>query len=319
MGVLLSTPNTDKDFDEGESDRLAFAACSMQGWRTSMEDAHCAELNADGEGSSFFGVYDGHAGTDVAIYTSRYLHKNCINDPDMKAGRVEIALKSGFLKTDADLQLEAGMAECLKIRKEVARRKHGNNQDMDDDDDDDDEMCVTESGSTAVTCFIKGNTIYCANAGDSRGVLCRAGKAINLSDDHKPMDPIEKARIEKANGFVEDKRVNGTLAVARAMGDFSFKREKKMSAEEQQVTCDPEIRKFGLEGTDEFLILACDGIWDVMTSQAAVDFVGGKMKEGKGLKEILAELFDHCLSPHPSANEGLGCDNMTAIIVKFKR
>jgi len=98
-------------------------------------------------------------------------------------------------------------------------------------------------------------------------------------------------------------RVNGTLAVARAMGDFSFKREKKMSAEEQQVTCDPEIRKFGLEGTDEFLILACDGIWDVMTSQAAVDFVGGKMKEGKGLKEILAELFDHCLSPHPSANE----------------
>lgn len=98
-------------------------------------------------------------------------------------------------------------------------------------------------------------------------------------------------------------RVNGTLAVARAMGDFSFKREKKMSAEEQQVTCDPEIRKFGMERNDEFLILACDGIWDVMTSQEAVDFVGGKIKEGKELKQILSDLFDNCLSPHPSANE----------------
>jgi serine/threonine protein phosphatase PrpC len=87
------------------------------------------------------------------------------------------------------------------------------------------------------------------------------------------------------------------------MGDFSFKREAKMSAEEQQVTCDPEIRKFGLERNDEFLILACDGIWDVMTSQEAVDFVGGKIKEGKELKQILSDLFDHCLSPHPSANE----------------
>jgi len=320
MGVLLSKPNTEKEYDEGENAKIQYAACSMQGWRTSMEDAHCAELDVDGQESAFFGVYDGHAGTDVAIYTSRFLHKNCISDPDMKAGKVEIALKSGFLKTDADLLLEEGMAECLKIRKEVARRKHGNdNQDLDDDDDEDDEIGVTESGSTAVTCFIKGKTIYCANAGDSRAVMCRAGKAINLSDDHKPMDQVEKERIEKANGFVEDKRVNGTLAVARAMGDFSFKREKKMSAEEQQVTCNPEIRKFTLEGNDEFIILACDGIWDVLTSQEAIDLVAGKMKEGKGLKETLSYLFDHCLSPHPSANEGLGCDNMTAVIVKFKR
>ena len=160
-----------------------------------------------------------------------------MSDPDMKAGKVESALKNGFLKTDADLLGDEGMAECLKIRKEVARRKHGreNQDDDDDDDDDDDEICVTESGSTAVTCFINGSTIYCANAGDSRAVLCKAGKAVNLSDDHKPMDEVEKDRIEKAKGFVEDKRVNGTLAVARAIGDFSFKREKDLSPEQQQV------------------------------------------------------------------------------------
>lgn len=320
MGVLLSKPNTAKEYDEGSNEKLAFAACSMQGWRTSMEDAHCAQLDVDGEKSAFFGVYDGHAGTDVAIYTSRFLHLNCISDPDMKAGRIKAALKNGFLKTDADLLKDEGMAECLKIRKEVARRKHGSdNQDMDDDDEDDDDIGVTESGSTAVTCFMKGSTIYCANAGDSRAVLCRSGKAFALSEDHKPMDQTEKTRIEKANGFVEDKRVNGTLAVARAMGDFSFKQEKTLSAEEQQVTCNPDIKEVAIEDSDEFIILACDGIWDVVTSQEAVDFVSKKMREGLDLKDILSDLFDHCLSPHPSANEGLGCDNMTAIIVKLKR
>ena len=71
----------------------------------------------------------------------------------------------------------------------------------------------------------------------------------------------------------------------------------------QQVTCNPEIRKFVIEEADEFIILACDGIWDVVSSQEGVDLIAGKMKEGKDLKEILSDLFDHCLSPHPSANE----------------
>jgi hypothetical protein len=71
------------------------------------------------------------------------------------------------------------------------------------------------------------------------------------------------------------------------------------------VTCNPEIRKFTLEEADEFIILACDGIWDVVSSQEGVDLIAGKMKEGKELKEILSDLFDHCLSPHPSANEVL--------------
>ena len=77
------------------------------------------------------------------------------------------------------------------------------------------ECCVVRCLCRRAGVQIKGNTIYCANAGDSRGVLCRAGKAINLSDDHKPMDPIEKARIEKANGFVEDKRCARARACVR--------------------------------------------------------------------------------------------------------
>jgi serine/threonine protein phosphatase PrpC len=315
MGVLLSKPNTEKVFEEGSQGGISFAACSMQGWRTSMEDAHVAELDLDSDKSAFFGVYDGHAGTDVAIYTSRFLHKNVAATAAYKSKDYTTALKEGFLKTDADLRKDEGISECSRIRREVARSKQGSDEDDEDDDVDDDAGQLTESGSTAVTVLLAGKDLYCANAGDSRAVISRKGVAVGLSDDHKPFHDVEKARIEKAGGFVEDKRVNGTLAVARAMGDFAFKQETQMTAEEQQVTCDPEIRHFTLEQGDEFIVLACDGIWDMLNNQQVVDLVSERLKKSVPLKEILSDLFDACLSPHPSANEGLGCDNMTAIIV----
>mmetsp|Transcript_67365 Transcript_67365/g.179853 ORF Transcript_67365/g.179853 Transcript_67365/m.179853 type:complete len:315 (-) Transcript_67365:641-1585(-) len=313
MGVLLSKPNTEKEMETGGNEKLKFAVCSMQGWRTTMEDAHTAELDIDGKKSSFFGVFDGHAGTDVAIYASRHVHSNLRNSELFKSGKYEEALKEAFLKTDADLRTEEGHAECFKIRRELRKR----DDDDDDDMDDRDSAGLTESGSTAVTCLMVGRELYCANAGDSRAVLCRDGLAVALSEDHKPMNDTEKTRIEKAGGFVEDKRVNGTLAVARAIGDFSFKTHDG-PAEDQQVTCNPDIRKFELQEKDEFMILACDGIWDVVTSQQAVDLVRERIDK-QDLGEILKDLFDQCLSPHPSANEGLGCDNMTAIIVKFEK
>lgn len=313
MGVLLSKPNTEKEMESGGNEKLKFAVCSMQGWRTTMEDAHTAELDIDGKKSAFFGVFDGHAGTDVAIYASRHVYRNLSSSELFKGGKYEEALKEAFLKTDADLRTEEGHAECFKIRREIRKR----DDDDDDDMDDRDSAGLTESGSTAVTCLMVGRELYCANAGDSRAVLCRDGVAVPLSEDHKPMNDTEKTRIEKAGGFVEDKRVNGTLAVARAIGDFSFKTHDG-PAEDQQVTCNPDIRKFELQDKDEFMILACDGIWDVVTSQQAVDLVRERIDKLE-LGDILKDLFDQCLSPHPSANEGLGCDNMTAIIVKFEK
>lgn len=299
--------------ESGGNEKLKFAVCSMQGWRTTMEDAHTAELDIDGKKSAFFGVFDGHAGTDVAIYASRHVYRNLSSSELFKGGKYEEALKEAFLKTDADLRTEEGHAECFKIRREIRKR----DDDDDDDMDDRDSAGLTESGSTAVTCLMVGRELYCANAGDSRAVLCRDGVAVPLSEDHKPMNDTEKTRIEKAGGFVEDKRVNGTLAVARAIGDFSFKTHDG-PAEDQQVTCNPDIRKFELQDKDEFMILACDGIWDVVTSQQAVDLVRERIDKLE-LGDILKDLFDQCLSPHPSANEGLGCDNMTAIIVKFEK
>src|SRR5438105_2881420 len=76
------------------------------------------------------------------------------------------------------------------------------------------------SGCTASVVLISKTEIYCANAGDSRTVLCKKGKAKPLSTDHKPDIKSERSRIEKANGTVEDNRVNGNLSVSRALGDF---------------------------------------------------------------------------------------------------
>jgi serine/threonine protein phosphatase PrpC len=79
------------------------------------------------------------------------------------------------------------------------------------------------AGAAASVILLTKNEIFCANAGDCRSVLCKKGKAKDLSVDHKPNTPSEKARIERANGFVEDNRVNGNLALSRSIGDFEFK------------------------------------------------------------------------------------------------
>ena len=89
--------------------------------------------------------------------------------------------------------------------------------------------------------LITPTTIYCSNAGDSRGVLCRDGKAVPLSEDHKPDNDDEKRRIEAASHFVEDSRVDGNLALSRAFGDFQYKDQAKLAAEKQAVTSHPDL------------------------------------------------------------------------------
>lgn len=92
------------------------------------------------------------------------------------------------------------------------------------------------AGSTAITALIKDNKLYCANAGDSRAIACKNGSLVMLSHDHKPNNPEEMDRIYNAGGWVEFNRVNGNLALSRALGDFLFKRNQTIPAEQQIVT-----------------------------------------------------------------------------------
>lgn len=92
------------------------------------------------------------------------------------------------------------------------------------------------AGSTAITTLIRDGKLYCANAGDSRAIASKNGQLVQLSHDHKPNNPEEMDRIYNAGGWVEFNRVNGNLALSRALGDFLFKRNQTISAEQQIVT-----------------------------------------------------------------------------------
>lgn len=200
-------------------------------------------------------------------------------------------------------------------------------EEMEDDDENEfvggesfNEEPGNDSGCTAVVGLIVGNELYVANAGDSRCVVCRNGEAIEMSFDHKPEDKPEQDRIEKAGGQVTpDGRVNGGLNLSRALGDHAYKTNKDLPLIEQMISPQPDIRTLRIDPkTDAFIVLACDGIWNSMTSQEVVDFVNPRLEKNPDkISSICEELFDACISPD-TMGDGTGCDNMTAIIVKIK-
>uniref|UniRef100_A0A673YAS3 Protein phosphatase 1G n=1 Tax=Salmo trutta TaxID=8032 RepID=A0A673YAS3_SALTR len=201
-----------------------------------------------------------------------------------------------------------------------------------EDSDEENEMCYpgmdgkeepgADSGTTAVVALIRGKQLIVANAGDSRCVVSEKGKAIDMSYDHKPEDELELARIKNAGGKVTmDGRVNGGLNLSRAIGDHFYKRNKALGPEEQMISSMPDVKVLTLNPEHDFMIIACDGIWNVMSSQEVVDFVSQRIKPNaddaaRPLSSIVEELLDHCLAPDTSG-DGTGCDNMTCIIITF--
>jgi len=172
------------------------------------------------------------------------------------------------------------------------------------------------SGCVAIAALLtNGGKIYVANAGDSRSVLSAKGEVKPLSFDHKPSNEIEKARITGAGGSVRSGRVNGRLALSRALGDFEFKKNTSLIPEDQIITANPDVLVHDTSEEDEFLVLASDGIWDCMSSQVVVDFIRRKIYEGKELVEIGNLMCDHCLAPSGTSLSSVGCDNMTVLIV----
>ena len=129
---------------------------------------------------------------------------------------------------------------------------------------------ITSSGSTAATCLVRNvgskRVLFAANCGDTRAVLCENHRARRLTVDHKSSCPAECERVEQAGGFVLRNRVMGILAVARSFGDNGLK---------PFVTAQPYTSATPLGPASEhpFFILACDGIWDVLEDQQAVDTV----------------------------------------------
>lgn len=288
MGQILSQPETEKHSESNGDKHLAYGLSCMQGWRINMEDAHATILNLHSEGESghtaFFGVYDGHGGEKAAIFTGLHLHNLVAQTEAFQRKDYVNALKDGFLLCDeAILQ--------------------------------DDETRNDDSGCAATAVIITPQQVICGNAGDSRTVLSTNGFAKALSYDHKPFNEGEKARICAAGGYVDVGRVNGNLALSRGIGDFVFKKNADLPAEEQIVTCYPDVISHNTDLTrDEFVILACDGIWDCLSSQSCVECVRRGIFERKPFTQICDEIMELCCAP-TSDGLGIGCDNMSILIV----
>ena len=165
-----------------------------------------------------------------------------------------------------------------------------------------------DSGTTAVVVFITPEWILCANSGDSRSVLSKESHTVvPLSYDHKPYKAIEKQRIQAAGGYVAGGRVDCSLAVSRALGNFRFKVAKTLlqgtalnsfeedpsifiKPDDQKVSPVPDIiGQSRSHINDEFIILACDGIWDVKTNQDCVKMIADIFSEGESDVGLVCE------------------------------
>lgn len=329
MGIYLSSPRKEKSSEDGENAMVRYGLSSMQGWRTTMEDAHAAYPDLDSS-TSFFAVYDGHGGAGVARFCAKYLHEQVLKNEACSAGDLGGSVRKAFLRMDEMMRGERGWRELAKFEDRVDRFSRINYDSMcspmsDEFNDQNDDWTEEgpnydfrgpNSGSTACVAIIRGDQLLVANAGDSRCVLSRAGEAYDLSTDHKPELQEEKERILKAGGCIQHGRVNGVLNLARAIGDSEFKMNKSLPAEKQMVTANPEINTASLCNDDDFMVLACDGIWDCMTSQELVEFVHEQLNSGCKLSAVCEKVLDKCLAP---SSGGEGCDNMTMILVQFKK
>jgi protein phosphatase 1G len=112
-------------------------------------------------------------------------------------------------------------------------------------------------------------------------------------------------------------RVNGNLNLSRAIGDLKYKGNTELPAKDQIITAQPDVQRVSLTAEDTFFLLACDGVWDVMTNQEAVDFIHERLTAGTKPSDAACALLDACLAADPKSARGVGCDNMTAIVVQL--
>lgn len=296
---MLPEPVLEKHTEDSEDSSLRVSVCAMQGWRRHMEDAHTCllSLGPGYEDHRWFAVFDGHCGEQVSQWAAENLHRIVMEMPAFAAGDYAKALKEGMLR--ADEQLKGLLAPLLP------------------------KPPVRPGGSTAVCVLMTPPTadaphgmLYCANVGDSRAVLARGGEYVPLSTDHKPALTDERLRVIFAGGFVRANRVNGQLAMSRALGDFCYKCHEKLPATKQMVTALPEVKTIALRGDEEFVVLACDGIWDCKTSEEVVDFLRPRLDPSQRPSRVCGQLFDSIVSPKPA---GIGSDNMSIVTVEFKR
>ncbi|XP_060641891.2 protein phosphatase 1F [Anolis sagrei] len=249
--------------------------------RRKMEDRHVClpEFNqlfgmTDNIDRAYFAVFDGHGGIDAANYAATHLHVNVANHKDFLTNPGK-ALRESFEKTDEMF--------LSKARREKLR-----------------------SGSTGVSALIVDNKLHIAWLGDSQVMLVQQGKTVTLMEPHKPEREDERQRIEALGGcvtYMDCWRVNGTLAVSRAIGDLLQKPYISGCADGASTE---------LTGAEDYVLLACDGFFDAIQPFEVVDHVLEHLMQSKGDGLKTAE------SLVAAAKESGSTDNIT-VLVAFLR
>jgi len=224
----------------------------------------------------FFGVYDGHGGKEAANFAAENFHK-VFSEELKKVGSAVFDSPQDVLQVLRKAYLETD--ERLKT------------------------AVPSHHGCTAVTCLVTGKGdskyLYAGNVGDARAVLCRDGKAIRLTEEHKASDVAESKRIIDRGGFIINGRVNGQIIITRSLGDHLMK---------EYIIGDPFLHFEKLTEKDTHLIVACDGLWDVVEDQAAADFVleNSKLSAGEISKKLLIKALQDGTT-----------DNLTIMVIKL--
>lgn len=279
---------SERMFPNHEAGTLAghsYGICWIQGKRDTMEDEHLAKpLSTGDDDLGCFAIFDGHGGKKTATACANGL-----------VPQISVELESFKQQpiTPRQLACAAFTSICkldTKLRDDLGDEREA-------------------SGATAVTCLTTPTHIVFANLGDSRGVLARSGGPPFQTQDHKPGVPAEIARIEAAGGMVKNGRVNTFLGVSRALGDFDYKNPKKPQ-DEMVVTPCSDVYVIPKSGCD-FIVLACDGVWDVLSSVDVIDLVRKGLATGKSAEEVAVDLGNAAIAAKSD-------DNISVMLILLK-
>lgn len=292
MGAFLAKPNTEQTTHKGEGNGMKYGLCSMQGWRVDMEDAHTTVVSMKDALTkwSFFAVFDGHAGKIAAEICSKDLVEKIskvLNEDVMKG----LSEANEYSKESVERVVKASFLHMDEILRDQLRLKGD------------------RSGTTCTCLLITPQHYFFINCGDSRGLIVRDSKVLFFTHDHKPTNEEERDRIIAAGGIVMNLRINGSLAVSKALGDFDYKADEQRKATEQLVSPDPDVTciERSLE-QDEYICLACDGIFDVLSNDDLASYISSRLKITDDYEKISSDVINTCL--HKGSR-----DNMSVILI----
>jgi serine/threonine protein phosphatase PrpC len=257
---------------------VQFGEHHTKGERPTMEDTSLIQHPETSPHLDFIvAIFDGHNGGRCSAFLKEALIEELDKQMKVHNEGIELAVKETYHVID---QKWINYAQC-----------HSYND-----------------GSTGLAIIVNQQRIIVANTGDCRALMNRAGKCIQLSRDHRPTDPEEMKRIEESGGKVIGGRLQGELALSRAFGDYRFKIDSPL------LTCDPEIREFSLTADVEYIVVACDGLYETFENNEVIEFINHQLSNypSKTMNEIAKALTEEALDRGSH-------DNITVIIIKFEK